>query len=149
MSMGGDSFASKLAVTHPLFPSPYPVGSAKGSVSAMATDFGSFVDIPKPPSSSRPMKTNTFLFTFTTRTPPARPPPSCSSPDPRARVSEQPHPRTVLAPLARAPRQLHASEDAFGVRHDDHHAAARRGQRRDAPRRAVRILGVVLGRPTA
>ena len=65
-------------------------------------------------------------------------------PDPDARVAEHAHPGAV-GTGERIPRQLHRAEDAFGVGHQDRHAAVRRRERGDAGGRAVGVRGVALG----
>src|SRR3569832_1212185 len=69
--------------------------------------------------------------------------------DPDARVAEHPHPRAVLAPLARMPGQLHGPEHALGVRHDRGDPSIRRRDRGDPARRAVRIDRIALANLTA
>src|SRR5690606_25400209 len=68
----------------------------------------------------------------------------CSA-DPAPRVREEPEPGGTIAPRFGSEGELNAAERALGVRHEDRRAPIRRGQRRDAAGRAVRILRIVLG----
>src|SRR4029077_18067065 len=63
----------------------------------------------------------------------------------RARVAEDAHPRSVLAPGARTPRILDGAEHALRVGHEDRDAAVAGRERGDAARRPVRIVRIELG----
>src|SRR5690606_21964193 len=71
--------------------------------------------------------------------------PELPLPHPLACIAEHAHPRCLLAPLFRVPGMQHATEYAFGMRHQYGEAAIRRGDRGNTLRRTIRIQRVTLG----
>src|SRR5688572_1552071 len=67
------------------------------------------------------------------------------SADVLTRVPENAQPRSVLAPLGRMPGVGDGTENALGVGHQYGEAAVGRGEPRDAARRSVRVVRVILG----
>mgnify|MGYP000964898933 CR=1 FL=1 len=67
-SNGIFSPGGNFALTHPAFPSPYPVGAAKECFSACLAESGNFTEKPSP-SALADMNTKTFSFTLNALSP--------------------------------------------------------------------------------